>query len=93
MEGLIDDSGVEAYLKNVHDIDYSDIRPDEALAAVLSRLAVPTWVFTASVAEHAQRCIDHLELGEQLRLQGIIDTRYSPPAHPSAHGMHCCLVC
>ena len=58
VEGLIDDSGVEAYLKNVHDIDYSDISPDPELDAVLSRLRpeLPTWLFTASIAEHAARC-------------------------------------
>jgi len=34
-------------LLKVHEIDYSDVAPDPPLAAVLSRLAVPAWIFTA----------------------------------------------
>ena len=36
-----------SHILKVHEIDYSDVAPDPLLAAVLGRLAVPAWIFTA----------------------------------------------
>ena len=47
-EGLIAADAAEDFLLKVHEIDYSDVLPDPPLAAVLGRLAVPAWIFTAS---------------------------------------------
>ena len=48
VEGLIDTKGVEDFLHSVHQIDYSDIHSDPTLRGELSRLCVPSWIFTAS---------------------------------------------
>ncbi|CAE7366647.1 unnamed protein product [Symbiodinium natans] len=73
---LLDSDGAERYLREVHDIDYSDIHEDPVLDAVLARLRRDwsVWVFTASTAEHAERCLQRLGL-RSLRLSGIVDTR------------------
>jgi putative hydrolase of the HAD superfamily/pyrimidine and pyridine-specific 5'-nucleotidase len=73
-EGLVDAVGVEEFLHEVHQIDYSDICADQPLAEMLSRLRIPAFVFTASTREHASRCLQRLGL-DQLPLRGIIDCR------------------
>ena len=40
----------------------------------LEKLAVPAWIFTASTAEHASRCLERVGIGS-LPWKGIIDTR------------------
>ena len=50
----------DEFLKEVHAVELDDvILPDAALVAMLRRLKAPrrTWVFTASVATHAERCL------------------------------------
>mmetsp|Transcript_1970 Transcript_1970/g.3691 ORF Transcript_1970/g.3691 Transcript_1970/m.3691 type:complete len:260 (-) Transcript_1970:27-806(-) len=76
-EGLIDEAGAEDYLREVHSIDYSDIQPDEELVSILAKLRddMPTWIFTASTAEHAQRCLQRIGLSASLKHRGIVDTR------------------
>merc|ERR1712032_1154411 len=76
LERLLDEDGVEQFLHEVHQIDYSDISRDPALKAVLARVftVAPCWVFTASAREHAQRCLAAIGVDE-LPWQGIIDTR------------------
>ena len=73
-EGLLDESGAEAFLHEVHLIDYSDIAPDPILGQELARLAVPSWIFTASTSEHAKRCLERVGIGA-LPWRGVIDTR------------------
>ena len=58
----------------VHDIDYSDIAADPKLATILAGLTVPTWVFTASTREHAERCLQRIGIAD-LPWVGIVDTR------------------
>ena len=74
-EELINRDGADAFLVDAHTIDYCDITPDPQLASVLSKLALPTWVFTAGTREHAIRCMDHLALSGHLALEGIVDVR------------------
>eukprot|EP00327_Prymnesium_parvum_P006197 CAMPEP_0182814756 /NCGR_PEP_ID=MMETSP0006_2-20121128/10025_1 /TAXON_ID=97485 /ORGANISM="Prymnesium parvum, Strain Texoma1" /LENGTH=225 /DNA_ID=CAMNT_0024940905 /DNA_START=214 /DNA_END=891 /DNA_ORIENTATION=+ len=75
-EGLLEkEKGVDEFLHQAHQIDYSDIAPDPELAAILKRITKPRiWVFTASTREHALRCMERLGLAD-LPIQGIIDTR------------------
>ncbi|KAJ8613431.1 hypothetical protein CTAYLR_002307 [Chrysophaeum taylorii] len=75
-EGIIDQAGVEDFLIKVHEIDYSDIGRDARLRGVLRNVLSlkPTWVFTASAREHAQRCLDAVGIAD-LPWRGIIDTR------------------
>ena len=73
-EGLIDAAAAEDFLLQVHDIDYSDVAADPPLAAILGGLKVPSWVFTASTKEHAQRCLAAIGIAE-LPWRGIVDTR------------------
>ena len=76
-ENIIKPEEAENFLKTVHEIDYSDIAADPLLVEILGRLTVPTWVFTASTSEHAQRCMTAVGLAElaEQRFKGIVDTR------------------
>ena len=78
VEGLIDEAGdgAETFLREVHQIDYSDIKPDAALRESLTPMfeLAPCWVFTASAREHAERCIAAIAI-DSLPWAGIIDTR------------------
>mmetsp|Transcript_28571 Transcript_28571/g.58404 ORF Transcript_28571/g.58404 Transcript_28571/m.58404 type:complete len:556 (+) Transcript_28571:130-1797(+) len=88
-EGLIADSGVDAFLEAVHDIPLHDIHPSPELRALLLRTPFPRWVFTASVASHAKRCLQRLGIDDLFL--GIIDckacnlaTKHSPSAFADA---------
>lgn len=76
-ESIIKPQEAETFLKTVHEIDYSDIAADPLLVDILGRLTVPTWVFTASTSEHAQRCMAAVGLAElaERQFKGIVDTR------------------
>ena len=77
VEGRIDAAGAEHFLQEVHQISYEDISPDPALRSVLASISRPAdnmWVFTASTAEHARRCLDRVGLAE-LPWSGVIDCR------------------
>ena len=71
----------EDFLRAVHDISLSDvIKPDPALRSMLASIdtdACDPWIFTASVAAHAERCLECLGVGdvETLRGKPIIDVR------------------
>jgi pyrimidine 5'-nucleotidase len=73
-EGFLKEADTEEYLKAVHAIDLSDIKPDPALRDCLARLSKPSWIFTASAREHAERCLERIGLAG-LDWRGIIDTR------------------
>jgi len=73
-ECLIDEVGAEAFLKEVHDIDYSDIHRDDDLRNVLAKVTCPMYIFTASASEHAQRCMNAIGISD-LPFRGVIDTR------------------
>jgi len=75
-EGRIDAAGVDSFLHEVHLISYDDIKPDPKLREVLSALTVTnTWIFTASTAEHAGRCLSRLGLSELPFANRCIDCR------------------
>ena len=65
--------GIDEYLQKVHDIPLDDIQPDPVLRDMLLRIDRPRWVFTASVASHAQRCLERLGIADLFL--GIIDCK------------------
>ena len=69
-EKLIEEKDVEAFLQHVHDINLDDIKPDHSLRALIQAIPYPRWVFTASIREHAERCLERL--GIQDLFLGII---------------------
>jgi pyrimidine 5'-nucleotidase len=69
-EKLIEEKDVEAFLQHVHDINLDDIKPDPSLRALIQAIPYPRWVFTASIREHAERCLERL--GIQDLFLGII---------------------
>ncbi|CEG00364.1 Pyrimidine 5-nucleotidase [Ostreococcus tauri] len=63
---------LEEFLEYAHDIPL-EIERDERLREMLLRMKTPKWVFTASVAAHAKRCLE--ALGIEDLFEGIIDVR------------------
>ena len=53
----------EPYLAFVHDIDLSELQPDPALIAALTRLPGRRFVFTNGCRNHALRILERLKLG------------------------------
>jgi pyrimidine 5'-nucleotidase len=74
-EQLIEEKDVDAFLQHVHDINLDDIKPDPALRATILSIPHPRWVFTASIREHAERCLERL--GIQDLFLGIISASSS----------------
>lgn len=71
--GIVQEDIVDEYLRDVHLVDLSDIRPDPMLRRILASMKKRLWIFTASSAEHAKRCVEIL--GLQGIFEGIIDCR------------------
>jgi len=64
LNGLMREHGAEpdAYLQYVHDIDLSDLGPDQALATAIAKLPGRRFVFTNGCRDHAARILDRLEM-------------------------------
>lgn len=70
------DDAIDEYLKDVHDLPINDLlEPDEELQEMLEKMdpSIPKYVFTASVRDHAERCLQ--ALGVQNYFEDIIDVR------------------
>jgi len=85
---LRDDASVDDFLIRAHDVPL-EIERDEALRGMLERIKTPKWVFTASAAAHARRCLAALGIDDLF--EGIIDvravgfeTKHSPKAYEAA---------
>lgn len=68
-EGYLEDSeeAVNRYLQEVHDIPVSrHISRDENLRRILLRIdpSIPKYIFTASVRDHAKRCLEALGIDD-----------------------------
>lgn len=76
-EGYIEhnDKEIDEYLQAVHNVDYSTIHKDHRLRDMLQQIdpSIQKYIFTASVREHAERCLD--ALGVQDLFVDIIDTK------------------
>ena len=76
-EGIVHDR--DEFLRVVHDIRLDDcIKPDPALRRMLESIDLGVcspWVYTASVSDHAERCLDALGISDVLPNRPIIDVR------------------
>jgi pyrimidine 5'-nucleotidase len=68
-EGYIEktDDAIDAFLQDVHDIPVHDLlQPDQGLREMLLRMdpTIPKFIFTASVKEHAVRCLQALGIAD-----------------------------
>jgi pyrimidine 5'-nucleotidase len=68
-EGYIDntDDAIDEFLQDVHDVPVRDLlQPDQALREMLLRIdpTIPKYIFTASVRDHASRCIQALGISD-----------------------------
>jgi len=63
-EKLLQEDQVDEFLKTVHDISLDDIQADPALRKLLEAVTYPRWVFTASIREHAERCLERLGIAD-----------------------------
>merc|ERR1712194_711858 len=63
-EKLLPEDQVDEFLTKVHDIPLDDIKPDPQLREVLEAVTYPRWVFTASIREHAERCLQRLGIAD-----------------------------
>lgn len=78
-EGHIDNNpeAIDAFLQDVHDIPIHElIQPDERLREILLKLdpTIPKFIFTASVSDHARRCLKALGI-EDIFEATIIDVK------------------
>ena len=66
LAGLVAVHGIdpEPYLAFVHDIDLSELHPDPALIAALTRLPGRRFVFTNGCRNHAMRILERLALAD-----------------------------
>jgi len=90
VEGYLEnsDQAIRQYLEDVHDIGIETlIEPDVKLQEMFSRLdpTIPKYIFTASVSQHAQKCIKALGIEDYFTSNPIIDcvscdleTKHSP---------------
>jgi pyrimidine 5'-nucleotidase len=77
-EGYLEDTdeATDAFLREVHDLPIAAMIPrDEQLRKILTAMdpSIPKYIFTASVREHAERCIKALGIDDLF--VDIIDTK------------------
>jgi pyrimidine 5'-nucleotidase len=77
-EGYLEDKeeAIDEFLWNVHDLPISDLlEQDDELRAILLSIdpSIPKYIFTASIADHARRCIQ--ALGIEDLFVDIIDSK------------------
>lgn len=61
------EKAIDRFLSDVHDIPISDLlQPDTELRAILLRMdpSIPKYIFTASVRDHAERCLQALGIAD-----------------------------
>ncbi len=75
MRGMMTHHGTdpEAFLKYVHDIDFSGVPTSPGLAASLERLPGRKFVYTNASADHAERVLDRLGIAHHF--DGTFDIR------------------
>lgn len=77
-EGYLEDTeeAIDGFLRDVHDIPVHQLlQPDEELREMLLRIepTIPKYIFTASVKDHAVRCLEALGIADLF--SGIIDCK------------------
>jgi putative hydrolase of the HAD superfamily len=88
LNGLMQEHGTEPedYLNFVHDIDLSELAPDESLAAAIAALPGRRFVFTNGCRGHAARILDRL--GMTGLFEAVWDIRtmaFVPKPAPAAY--------
>lgn len=80
LAGLMAEHGVEprAYLREVHDIDFSVLTPDPGLAAAIAALPGQKIIHTNADAAYAGRVLAHRGLGVFDAVYGIEETGFYP---------------
>jgi putative hydrolase of the HAD superfamily/pyrimidine and pyridine-specific 5'-nucleotidase len=61
------EDAIDAFLRDVHDIPVHELlQPDEELREILLRVDpnIPKYIFTASVRDHAERCLEALGIAD-----------------------------
>mmetsp|Transcript_28858 Transcript_28858/g.35523 ORF Transcript_28858/g.35523 Transcript_28858/m.35523 type:complete len:435 (-) Transcript_28858:231-1535(-) len=76
IRGLIDKdyvgiSDIQEALLEFHDVDLSDVRPASGLREMIESVKKRRFIFTASIREHAERCLERL--GIEDLFEDIID--------------------
>lgn len=86
LAGLMAHHGIEpeAYLADVHDIDFSGLRPDPDLAAAIAALPGRKIVHTNADAAYAGKVLAHRGLGVFDAIYGIGEVDYHPKPDPRA---------
>ena len=88
LNGLIKLHGIdpEPYLDFVHQIDLSDLKPNEALAFAIERLPGRRYVFTNGCAHHGGRVLARLGLSHLFHgIWDIRDLGFVPKPEPAAY--------
>jgi putative hydrolase of the HAD superfamily len=76
----------EPYLAFVHDIDLSELHPDPALIAALTRLPGRRFVFTNGCRNHAMRILERLQLADMFdQVWDIRTIGFVPKPAPAAY--------
>ncbi len=85
LNGLMTEHGMapEAFLDYVHDIDVSMVKPDAELDRLLGDLPGRRVVFTNGSLAHAERVIQHLDIGHHFdEIYDIAAADFVPKHHP-----------
>lgn len=85
--GMMAQHGIDPhhFLEAVHDVDYTAIEPDAALAALISALPGKKLVFTNGSRGHAHRAIDRLGIAHCFAdIHAIEDGAFTPKPAPLA---------
>jgi len=104
LRGLIDDYGIDprAFLSFVHDIDRSNLRPNEALAQAIHGLKGRRLILTNGTADHAWQTARHIGIADAFdAVFDIVDADLIPKPHEGAYERffdahdidpHCCAM-
>ena len=86
LAGLMAHEGIDpvAYLHDVHDIDFSALTPDPALAQAIRALPGQKIIHTNADAAYAGKVLAHRELAVFDAIYGIGETGWHPKPHPRA---------
>lgn len=87
LAGLMAEHGFDPvpYLDDVHDIDFSALRPDPPLAAAIAALPGRKIVHTNADAVYATRVLGHRNLPVFEAIYGIAETGWLPKPDPRAY--------
>ena len=74
------------YLDYVHDIDFSNIKPDKVMANALDAFPKHKFIFTNATTNYAKRVIKYLEIDRHIEnIFDIVDADYIPKPAPEIY--------